>query len=192
MRSLLYDWGDLNIRLFNAINGHSWHGFDHLMVLASYVADIWTFPLYAAAWWLWLSALRCRGAGSCGGVLLQLQRFVFAYAIAVVTSALLKYGMNFPRPVSVLGGPSVHVVGDFDPAHSFPSGHAMFAVLVAGALWPLVSRPVRIVLAAFIAWAGIARVWIGAHFPADVLAGYSLGFLWIAFAGLVVRQSIRR
>lgn len=188
MRNLLYDWGDLNVRLFNAINGHSWHGFDQLMVLASYVADVWTFPLYAAAWWLWLSALRQRDRDS-SAVVLQLQRFVFAYTIAVITGALLKYGLNFPRPVTTLGASAVHVLGDFDPAHSFPSGHAMFAVLIAASLWPVVSRVTRIALVAFIVWAGLARVWIGAHYPTDVLAGYALGFLWMAFARLVVRPS---
>jgi signal peptidase II len=192
VRSLLYDWGDLNIRLFNAINGHSWHGLDQLMMLASFVADVWSAPLYAAVWWSWLRALRRRGAASSAAVLLQLQRFVFAYVVAVLTGALLKYSLNFPRPASVLGAPAVHVLGEFDPAHSFPSGHAMFAVLVAGSLWPVVPRATRVALVAFIVWAGVARVWIGAHFPADVLAGYSLGFLWIAFAALVVRHSTRR
>ena len=187
----MYDWGDLNVRLFQTINGHTWHGLDQLLVLASYLVDIGSFPLYAAAWWLWLSALRRRGAPCSAAVLLQLQRFVFAYAIAVLTGALLKYGLDLPRPGTALGASAVHIVGHFDSAHSFPSGHAMFAVLVAGPLWPFVSRPTRIVLLAFIVWAGVGRVWIGAHFPADVLAGYSLGVLSIAFAWWMVRHSIR-
>ena len=191
MRHLLYDWGDLNVRLFNAINGHSWHGFDQLMVLASFVFDIWSFPLYASAWWLWLSALRRRQADSSPAALLQLQRFVFAYIIAILAGALLKYGLNFPRPATALGAPAVHVVGDFDPAHSFPSGHAMFAVLVAASLWPVVSHAPRVALMVFIVWVGVARVWTGAHFPADVLAGYTVGLLSTAFAGLVVRNSVR-
>lgn len=192
MRNLLYNWGDLNVRLFNAINGHNWHGSDQLMVLTSYLADVWSFPFYAAAWWLWLSALRRRGAACSPAVLLQLQRFAFAYTIAVLTGALLKYGLNFPRPVTTLGASAVHVVGDFDPAHSLPSGHAMYAVLISASLWPLASRSTRIVLVAFIVWTGLARVWVGAHFPADVLAGYTLGFLCIAFAGLMVGHPHRR
>lgn len=191
MRRLLYDWGDLNVRLFNVINGHGWHGFDRLMEVASYVADVRAFPLYAAAWWLRLRVLRRRDDGSSGRMLLQLQRFALAYTIAILTGTLLKYGLNFPRPLTTLSVSAVHVVGDFDPAHSLPSGHAMFAVLVGASLWPIVSCATRIALVAFIVWTGVARVWIGAHFPADVLAGYSLAFLWIVIAGLMVRHPRR-
>ena len=189
MKRLPYDWGDLNVLLFKAINGHSWHGADWLMIVPSYVADIWSFPLYAGLWWWWLGLSKRRGAEAAAAIALQLQRFIFAFIVAVLAAALVKYSLNFPRPLSALGAPAVHVLGEFDSEHSLPSGHAMFAMLVAGSLWPLLSTPGRAAAVAFVAWAGIARIWVGAHFPADVAAGYVLGFIWVGFAALALRRA---
>ena len=124
MKHLLYDWGDLNVLLFDAINGHSWHGADWLMRVPFYAADIWSFPLYAGVWWWWLRLSKPRGAEPAAAIALQLQRFVFAFIVAVLAGALVKYSLNFPRPVSALGAPAVHVLGQFDSEHTYrvPSG----------------------------------------------------------------------
>ena len=59
--------------------------------------------------------------------------------------------------------------------NSFPSGHAAVSFACAGTLATFVSRRMAIalyVLAALIAW---SRVYVGAHYPLDVLAGALLG-----------------
>jgi membrane-associated phospholipid phosphatase len=80
--------------------------------------------------------------------------------------------------------------------YSFPSGHALNITLAASVmvflLWPLLSvagRRIGIAVAALVVVAvGLDRVFIGAHFPSDVVAGFILGIgivysSWIGFIG---------
>jgi undecaprenyl-diphosphatase len=74
----------------------------------------------------------------------------------------------------------------FDPA-SFPSGHSMGAALVYLTLGSIISRQVigsltrayfllaALVLAVIV---GVSRVYLGVHYPSDVLAGWAAGSLW--------------
>lgn len=67
---------------------------------------------------------------------------------------------------------------------SFPSGHAVLSMVAYGVLAILVSRArlpggvrsgVAAALAALILLIGISRVWLGVHYPTDVLAGWAVG-----------------
>jgi undecaprenyl-diphosphatase len=73
---------------------------------------------------------------------------------------------------------------------SFPSGHAMMGmvlyVVLAYVIHRLASRfwvsAVAITLAALlVTLIGITRVYLGVHYPSDVLAGYAVGFSWAMF-----------
>jgi undecaprenyl-diphosphatase len=75
--------------------------------------------------------------------------------------------------------------------HSFPSGHAATSFACAAALASVTSRRAAVglfVLAAAIAW---SRVYVGAHFPLDVLAGALIG-LGIARALRLLPAALRR
>ena len=71
--------------------------------------------------------------------------------------------------------------------YSFPSGHSYISVLVFGFLAALafLTLPngyiITIVLSALAITVGISRVYLGAHFPSDVLAGWILGCLALTF-----------
>jgi undecaprenyl-diphosphatase len=74
----------------------------------------------------------------------------------------------------------------FDPG-SFPSGHSMGAALVYLTLGGILSSQTRRLLskAYFLSVAlalsvlvGISRIYLGVHFPSDVLAGWVVGSLW--------------
>lgn len=74
----------------------------------------------------------------------------------------------------------------FDPG-SFPSGHTMGTTLVYLTLGGIISRQTRRLLSKvyFLTVAlvltllvGISRVYLGVHFPSDVLAGWAIGSLW--------------
>ncbi len=74
----------------------------------------------------------------------------------------------------------------FDPG-SFPSGHSMLSALVYLTLGGIVSRQTRgpIAKAYFLASAvlvsllvGLSRIYLGVHYPSDVLAGWAAGSLW--------------
>jgi membrane-associated phospholipid phosphatase len=70
------------------------------------------------------------------------------------------------------------ILRDVPPAGlSFPSGHAIVAVGMAVILWPYLGRTGRVVAVVLAASVGVARVYLGAHNPLDVVAGAGLGLL---------------
>ncbi|MEN3312695.1 MAG: undecaprenyl-diphosphatase [Actinomycetota bacterium] len=114
---------------------------------------------------------------------------VIAIALADATSTALKSLTDRPRPPLRYAEPRTLVPLPHDG--SFPSGHA--ATSFAGATmlafaFPRLA-PFLYVLAAAIAF---SRVYVGVHYPLDVLGGAALGAL-IAFAlRLLVRRSAQR
>jgi membrane-associated phospholipid phosphatase len=69
---------------------------------------------------------------------------------------------------------------------SFPSGHAMTATICCGVLIYLLSRvyprrcgPGIACGALWLAGVGFSRVYLGVHWPTDVLAGYAAGGFWL-------------
>ena len=74
--------------------------------------------------------------------------------------------------------------------YSFPSGHAMVSLCFYGMAAFLVMREISswrwrmavLMLAAVVSLAiGISRIYLGVHYPSDVLAGYAAGSTWLAF-----------
>lgn len=72
--------------------------------------------------------------------------------------------------------------------YSFPSGHATNAFALYGIitflLWRHIpSRLVRIILSVFmILTIGLSRIYLGVHYPSDVIAGYFISACWLTFA----------
>lgn len=111
------------------------------------------------------------------------------HADAVLLASLVSEGaaqvarrlIERPRPHGAL----VEAAG-----FSFPSGHATIAMALYGTLAYLVVRGSRGLIAklaivggaAVIAAIGLSGVYLGAHFPSDVLAGWLLGLLGVAAA----------
>ncbi|WP_217578842.1 phosphatase PAP2 family protein [Mesorhizobium sp. GbtcB19] len=121
--------------------------------------------------------------------------FVFA-AIAggQVLSSLLKLEVDRPRPDLVS-----HLVDE--TSLSFPSGHAMLSAVVYLTLGSLAARflPDRrtkifvLCLAVLITvLVGTSRVYLGVHWPSDVLAGWCAGFAWAMLCWLSARLLQRR
>jgi len=79
---------------------------------------------------------------------------------------------------------------------SFPSGHSMGAAIVYLTLGGILSRQTRRLLkkAYFLSVAlvltvlvGISRVYLGVHFPSDILAGWAVGSLWSTMCTQIAR-----
>jgi undecaprenyl-diphosphatase len=68
----------------------------------------------------------------------------------------------------------------------FPSGHAVFAFVLAGLLAPYLGRRGAIAVCGLACLNGLARVYLGAHNPLDVVAGAALGMAIAAVLNLVV------
>jgi membrane-associated phospholipid phosphatase len=85
------------------------------------------------------------------------------------------------------------ILRDVPPAGlSFPSGHAIIAVGMATLLWPYLGTRGRVVAALLAVAVGVARVYLGAHNPLDVVAGAGLGLLLGGLLTLLVGIGRRR
>ena len=97
-------------------------------------------------------------------------------SIAIVW--LLKYLVSRPRPPEMY-----HLVESYGA--SFPSAHSMYAATL-GCLAIYLSRKHpqhHIIWFCAVLWLvimGLSRVYLGVHFPSDVLAGWSISFIWIS------------
>ena len=85
--------------------------------------------------------------------------------------------------------------------YSFPSGHALVATCLYGALafafWRLARRRWQRIALAVIAvlmpaLIGVSRIYLGVHYPTDVLGGWLAGLLWLAAARLALGGCARR
>jgi undecaprenyl-diphosphatase len=120
---------------------------------------------------------------------------VFAAAAGgAALSSGLKLLIGRPRPAVLI--PLIH-----PDSPSFPSGHSMLAAAVYLTLGALLARFVRRrrVKAFFLATAmilvfliGVTRVYLGVHYPSDVLGGWSAGLAWALVCWLVALALQRR
>lgn len=188
-KELLYDWGGANVWLFQAINRHPSGRFDEFMEWVSRIGSYWNLPLVAGGWLVIAILLRQANSSTAPQVLMQFRRLLVGAAIAFVLTAGLKLALDFPRPAAVLAPNAIHVVEAGERDYSLPSGHAAFAALLAASLWPLIGLPGQLTAALFAFGVGLSRIWLGAHFPADVVAGYAVG---LASAVLAVFMGARR
>lgn len=180
-----YDWGGGNQALFLWINQMQFPGKDALALAGTFVGDHQWYPVYIA---LALSLALMRPQWLAPERVLVL---VWGYLLSWMVISLLKPWFDFPRPLAVLGESVVHVVGRPEFAHGFPSGHAAFVFLVFGCLAPGASRPVRWGLGMLALWVVWSRLAVGAHFPADVLAGALIGLGCAGLIHLTIRMGRR-
>lgn len=85
-----------------------------------------------------------------------------------------------PRPYWV--SPEVHTLWSSETSFGAPSGHAQLAVSVWGMMAAYVKRPWGWIAAVMVMFLiGFSRMYLGVHFPHDVLLGWLLGaiILWI-------------
>jgi membrane-associated phospholipid phosphatase len=167
-----YDWFGFNKNLFLLINKVHAPLLDQAALLITRLGHPALYPFYMAAALLlaWRHPSR----------LPQKNVVVFALSYAI-TSALIvpaiKAILDFPRPLAVLGEHAVIILGNPELLHSFPSGHAAFAVLMAASLAPGISRRGKIALVIFALLVCLSRILVGAHFPADILGGAAISLL---------------
>ncbi len=107
-------------------------------------------------------------------------RFIGAILVLAVLVMTIKFTVRRGRPEGDWGA----VYRKTDP-HSFPSGHAARAAMIA--ILTLLWCPIAIGLALSL-WAllvSLARIAMGVHYPSDILAGVLLGLTFGAAAYLI-------
>lgn len=113
--------------------------------------------------------------------------------ISVATYSILKLLFNRPRPDRALW-----LVVQHDT--SFPSGHSLNCLIFYGAIFYLIftgayrtkyRTPILVFLAILIFSIGISRIYLGVHYPTDIIGGWSLGiFMLMLFSFWVDRNSV--
>jgi membrane-associated phospholipid phosphatase len=113
-------------------------------------------------------------------------------SVVIVVSTLVAGGLGtLAKDLAQRSRPSasfVHLAAHLAD-YSFPSGHVIFATVLFGtAFWvvwvvwsnSLLRDLVLVVLAAPVVLMGLSRVYLGEHWPSDVLGAYCLAGLWVA------------
>lgn len=111
-----------------------------------------------------------------------------------IVSTLLKYAFARPRPDVVMPAARVFTA-------SFPSGHATMSAITFLTIAALLARAeAKPRLKAYILVLGVAltvlvgssRIYLGVHYPTDVLAGWCLGAAWAAMCWGIATRLQRR
>jgi membrane-associated phospholipid phosphatase len=198
MKELFYDWGGANVWLFHAINDIRFGWLDNVMLLGTGLADHTLFPLYLGLLTLFALVVVNTPVQDPTQYRAQVSRwmaviavFSLAYLLDGLLLGVLKPFLDFPRPPLALPQGSVQIIGVPEYHHSLPSGHSSFAMLVTASLWPVLNRNWRAAGALFVLWVGISRMSLGAHFPADVVAGFLSSLVVVLLVNIVMQKLIR-
>ncbi|MFC4601699.1 phosphatase PAP2 family protein [Cohnella hongkongensis] len=135
------------------------------------------------------------GAGLAAGLghRKELLLLVFSVGGAAGLNSLLKNAFQRERP-------ALHRLAE-ETGYSFPSGHSMAAFALYGAmaylLWRhIASRAGRTALiaaaAVLVLSIGLSRIYLGVHYPSDVLAGYLASLVWLGLGIELFRGWLRK
>ncbi len=110
---------------------------------------------------------------------------------ALLLDLALKYAYHRTRPTAFFG---------VAPAsYSFPSGHALCALCFYGVLAGLLSARIKSKSWRIVVWVagamliiaiGLSRIYLGVHYPSDVLAGYLAATVWVGT--VIVLDHVRK
>lgn len=188
------------IKIARAVSGDETRLFDEAILLALRTTP--SDPIGPEAFTDAVMHLSGLGSGSVTGLIVLIATAFLAisghrrYALlmlacsvgTLIWMSLLKGWFERDRP---------SVVTHIDPpgGHSFPSGHSMIsaalyltlAVLIARTLEKRRQRVFVVVIGVCLtAMIGVSRLYLGVHYPTDVLAGWSFGAMWALTCGLLV------
>lgn len=136
-----------------------------------------TFAVAAVAGYLWIKD--------------RPQKAVFliaSVALGALVNRVLKFGFARPRPDVVEHGAYVST-------ESFPSGHSANSAIVYLLLGMMLARvetsyPAKVFIFAMCALitlaVGLSRIYLGVHWPTDVLAGWAVGSCWVLLCWYVL------
>jgi undecaprenyl-diphosphatase len=177
-------------------------GFDLTMQAAvrSLATDTMSDVMWGASVYAAPALLIPLGVGA--ALLFHLQGWRRGAALVLVTlggAALLDVGLK-----ALFGRTRPESFYDFYPtpsSFSFPSGHSLVAACFFGGIAVLLSHRIESRAAQVAVWVvaiglillvGVSRIYLGVHYPTDVVAGYAVGIVWVSAVALGDRLAERR
>lgn len=108
----------------------------------------------------------------------------FKWAFIMLSGTVINAGMKTviasPRPIGAEGLDSLAV--DTASGKSFPSGHTQGATMIAtSAHFETRTRKSLILATLFVVSVGFSRMYLGVHWPVDIIGGIVVGLLWVVF-----------
>lgn len=132
-------------------------------------------------------------------ITLRDQRKYYPYKIILVLTLVSAFILD-----CVLKGLFQRARPDFltliiENGYSFPSAHALVSLCFYGFIIYYISKTfenkwkyvINTFLVILIIAIGISRIYLGVHYPSDVLAGYCIGFLWLTFMIELLKKFIK-
>ncbi|HED52265.1 MAG TPA: phosphatase PAP2 family protein [Gammaproteobacteria bacterium] len=169
---------NVDLYLFNALQSLRSPLGDRLMVMVTELGDgevLYGFTLLLSLWLVWRRDWR-----------MALHWVITVTAVALLTWTLKLYTVVERPPLL-----DTSIIG-----YSFPSMHASLSVAVFGFLAVAIARELRsnwhwipYSIAVFLVVSiSFSRLYLGAHWLSDILAGWSLGLMWVATMGIAYRH----
>lgn len=132
------------------------------------------------------------------GAWLFFSRFHNAYIVGLATTLVGAGATNFiMKAIIDRARPSGLIPSVVETSSSFPSGHATFSMALYGFLtyflckhYPKYSTLFVTVGSLLILAIAFSRLYLGVHFPSDVIAGLSLGALWLIIGIAVTKRKL--
>ncbi|MCW1957287.1 MAG: phosphatase PAP2 family protein [Mycobacterium sp.] len=174
---------DTDTRIFHAINDFARDTPWLQPIVAGYAnyGTVLFALLMLAGWWMARSAVE---SGRMAAALWA----PFGVLAALAINQPIADAVGEVRPCNALHD-IVVLHCNTDPG--FPSDHAVMAGAATIGLW-LVHRRLGLVATLASAAMGFARIYVGAHYPQDVLAGYALGAVVSVAGYLLIRPALTR
>ncbi len=113
------------------------------------------------------------------------------FVIDCIGGVVLSYGLK-----SVFGKtrPDLWESAIKEVSYSYPSGHALGSTVLYGFLaylfatrFPQFSWLIYLLAVALIGAVGLSRLYLGVHWPTDIIGGYGIGFLWLTFCTTMLK-----
>jgi membrane-associated phospholipid phosphatase len=113
---------------------------------------------------------------------------ILTLILAEVMAQIGKQIASQPRPLAVIPGIDNHGYPTEPLGNAYPSAHAAAAVALIAAIWPWTRWPQRVVGVSAAILVALNRLYIGAHWPVDILGGAAIGMLAASITWLVARR----
>ena len=168
-----------DVPILHFIHAHFAPRFDHAMIAITYLGELWTIvPITLIIAGLFIREQRLREAGI----------LLLVMSVTLILNVMLKVLFHRSRP-DLWPSPSP----EFD--YGFPSCHCMLTMALALALLVLLWRtrgrwPVLIIGGLLVLAVGFSRLYLGVHYPSDVLAAWCISMAWVF--GLALHSGERK